>query len=86
MVRWDPSTDPRVTGYRVYRVNPDSTVLAVGSSYVAGFADFSSHSDQLYYYYLTSHSARLMESDPSEMVAATTYGDVVFRNGFEEAL
>ncbi len=85
IINWDAISDPRVTGYRVYRVNPDDSVLAVGSSDVAGFADFSAYRDQAYEYYAVSHSARLMESAPSEHVAATTFGEVVFRGGFEGA-
>ncbi len=85
IINWDALSDPRVTGYRVYRVNPDGSVLAVGSSDVAGFADLSAYRDHPYEYYVVSHSARMMESLPSESVVAMTFGEVVFRGGFEGA-
>ena len=86
IVHWDAVTDSRVTGYRAYRVNPDQSVLSVGASNVAGFADFSAGGGQVYEYYVTSHSARLMESAPSERVTGVTQDEVrLFRNSFEES-
>lgn len=84
VVHWQPADDPRVTGYRVYRRNPDDSVLIVGSSPVGGFADFSAYPDQRYEYFVTSHSARLIESDPSNAVPALVFdADLMFSDSFE---
>jgi hypothetical protein len=83
-IHWDPVSDPRVTGYRVYRRNPDGSVLNLGVSTVPGFADFSAYPDQRYEYFVTSYTVGLSESDPSEAVPALTFNqDLVFRDGFE---
>lgn len=84
VIHWIPVNDSRVTGYRVYRRNPDGSELIVGSSPVAGFADFSAYPEQHYEYFVTSHSARLMESTRSEPVPAFTFDpDLLFRDGYE---
>jgi hypothetical protein len=86
-INWDRVDDERVTGYRVYRTNPDGSVVSVGTSHVAGFADFSAYPDQSYLYQVVSHSARLMESAPSEAIAAQTFtrspGQFLFRDRFQ---
>jgi hypothetical protein len=84
VIHWDPVDDPRVTGYRVYRQNPDGSVLNVGMSPVAGFADFSAGPRRRYSYYVTSVSDRLMESEPSLRIDGFTLDpDELFRDDFE---
>ena len=84
IIQWDAVDDPRVTGYRVYRRNPDGSLLHVGASAVPGFADFSAHPEQRYGYFVTSHSARLTESGPSATVEAWTLNpDAIFGDSFE---
>ncbi len=84
IIHWDAVTDPRVASYRVYRSDADGTTVAIGSSEVAGYADFSAGSGQMYQYTVTSLSERMMESGPSAPVVAGTEDPVLlFRNGFE---
>lgn len=84
IIHWEAVNDPRVTGYRVYRRNPDGSVLHVGASNVPGFADFSAYPEQRYEYYVTSLSARLNESVPSQSVPAWTLDpDRLFKDNFE---
>jgi hypothetical protein len=85
-LRWTPPpSDPRVIAYRVYRTNPDGTRLAVGTSDVAGFVDFSALPLQHYTYEVTSYSAQLAESLPSGAVRTRLADDPVFGDGFEGA-
>ena len=87
VIHWQPVNDPRVTGYRVYRRNPDGSVLHVGATGVAGFADFAAYPEQRYEYFVTSHSSRLAESAPSQPVAAWTLDpDRIFGDGFESSI
>ncbi|MDX1625358.1 MAG: hypothetical protein R3323_02485, partial [Wenzhouxiangellaceae bacterium] len=84
VVQWDPIEDPRVAGYRVWRENPDGSIVSVGSSPVPGFVDFSPWPGDVFRYFVTSHSARLMESEPSTGAFARTGNpDLVFGDGFE---
>ncbi|MBY6204578.1 fibronectin type III domain-containing protein [Halomonas denitrificans] len=84
VIHWTPVDDPRVTGYRVYREDPDGSFHHVGFTDVPGFADFSAESEQRHRYRVSSVAANLNESAPSEPVEAWTLDpDVVFRDGFE---
>ncbi|MEM1081586.1 MAG: fibronectin type III domain-containing protein [Pseudomonadota bacterium] len=84
VIHWDPVEDSRVTGYRVYRRNPDGSILNVGTSKAPGFADFSAYSEQRYEYFVTSHTAQLSESEPSTPILAQTLSqDQLFKDGFE---
>ncbi|MEN1729094.1 MAG: fibronectin type III domain-containing protein, partial [Pseudomonadota bacterium] len=84
VLHWDPVDDERVTGYRIYRQNPDGTVLNVGSSAVSGFADFAAYPGQRYEYFVTSRTLGLVESSPSRLVVARTRSpDRLFSDRFE---
>lgn len=84
VIHWEPVDDPRVTGYRVYREDPDASLHFVGYTEVPGFADFSAESQQHHRYRVASVSAGLNESVPSEPVVAWTLDpDVIFSDGYE---
>ncbi len=84
VLHWEPVDDPRVTGYRVYRDDPDGSLHYVGFTDVPGFADFSAESQQRHRYRVSSVSANLNESVPSEAVEAWTLDpETIFRDGYE---
>ena len=84
---WDPMTDQRVKNFRVYRRSTRSMEeFSVGFTPVNGFADLNIVSGEEYEYRVTSVSAGLLESEPTEWikVAAVRFkGEGIFANGFE---
>lgn len=65
-VDWNPTTDPRTSGYRVYRARPGETPLPVGTSQTNSWADADHPGRSDYEYFVTSYSARGFESQLSE--------------------
>jgi hypothetical protein len=84
---WAASTDPRVIGYRVYRLE-GSEWMPLGSTPGNGFLDLSAQFGVSRTYAVTSYSIRGVESSPSApvsvmpMIAEQTEDDL-FGNGFE---
>ncbi|MCK7595580.1 fibronectin type III domain-containing protein [Pseudomarimonas salicorniae] len=64
-LQWTPVEDDRVTGYTVYRRQPDGQVILLGSSPTHGFLDAKAVADRVYEYEVRSHSATLIESPSS---------------------
>ena len=86
-VEWAPVDDERVTGYTIYRRNPDGTVMLLGTTETNGFLDLRAVPDTIYDYQVRSHSAKLSESDPSPWMAhylqALIPRGLLFSDGFE---
>ncbi|MDJ0654496.1 MAG: fibronectin type III domain-containing protein [Xanthomonadales bacterium] len=86
-VQWTPVEDPRVTGYTVYRRNPDGQVMMLGTTPTFGFLDTKAVSDRIYQYQVRSHSASLTESESSpwmeHYLQPLQVPESIFSNGFE---
>lgn len=87
-IQWQPVADERVTGYTVYRRNPDGEVLLLGSTSTHGFIDAKAVPDRRYEYQVRSHSAALVESEPSawmsHRLAPLERASDLFADGFEQ--
>jgi hypothetical protein len=87
-IEWNPVEDERVTGYTVYRRNPDGRVLLLGTTETNGFLDLRAVPDRVYEYQVRSHSAKLSESEPTPWMEHNLQEliprGLLFRDGFEE--
>ncbi len=75
LLDWDPVVDPRVAGYRIYRVIADGRegeLTPVGTTFVNGFADLTAALDRKYLYAVVSFSEDGLESGFSALVEANT--------------
>lgn len=72
LLRWKAVDDPRVVGYRIYRVALDGTPTPVGSSFGAAFVDRNVALDQRYRYTVTSYTQDGIESAQSQPALITT--------------
>ncbi|MCG6117867.1 MAG: hypothetical protein MEQ07_06700 [Aquimonas sp.] len=83
-LQWEPDTDARIAGWRVYAEEDDGSLRALGSTPVPGFADISLPPGESRVYRVSSYSPRGFESAPSEPAAgALPLADGLFTNGFE---
>ncbi len=86
---WDTATDARVKGYRVYVEDEPGKIRPLGSSFNNGFVDLAAQYGAVRRYYITTYSARGVESEKvGPLIAAPLAGtpsddDVLFKNGFE---
>jgi len=86
---WDLSGDARVIGYRIYVEDVPGEIRPLGSSFNAGFVDLAAQYGPARRYYVTTYSARGVESEKvGPLIAAPLAGDpsgddAVFKNGFE---
>jgi hypothetical protein len=89
---WDLSNDTRVKGYRIYVEDEPGAIRPLGSSFNAGFVDLAAQYGAQRRYYITTYSARGVESEKvGPLIAAPLDGDpstddVLFKNGFEVVL
>ncbi len=86
-VGWTAGTDPRVIGYRVYRLEGGEW-MPLGSTPANGFLDLSAQFGVSRTYAVSSYSIRGVESGRSAPVGATPAiaeptEDALFGNGFE---
>ncbi len=74
-VRWNKTTDPSVSSYRVYRAGEDGLFAHIRSFGVNDtlWIDFTGAPDITYRYYITTRTGTGMESDASAEVTATTF-------------
>ena len=81
---WQPATDPRISGYRVYRQSGSESPISAGFSTVPGFADLEVIPGTEYSYRVVSMSNGLQESEPTATVTIrSARRDALFRDGFE---
>lgn len=71
LLTWTPTDDPRVIGYRIYRIDASGVRTAVGSSFEPSWVDINAAFGQSYRYDITSFGSDLSESSPSMAVTAT---------------
>ena len=64
-LEWQKLDDPRVAGYRVYRVDQRGERTPAGSSFINGWVDINVALDQHYRYVVTSFTDDGVESAPS---------------------
>lgn len=64
-LQWDELADPRVAGYRIYRLNDVGERIPAGSSFVPGWVDTRSVTGTAYRYVVTAYTADGAESQPS---------------------
>ena len=69
---WSAESDPRVVGYRIYRVNEVGEQVAVGSSLSETWTDIDVNLDQTYWYAVAAFTNNQTESAPSNVISATT--------------
>lgn len=82
---WTAANDPRVVGYRVYKLAENGKFVPYGSSQVAGYADLFAGFRNIEQYRVTSYSDRGIESELSGVViAAPEQTTDMFTDGFEE--
>jgi hypothetical protein len=84
---WSSGTDPRITGYRVYRLDGNEW-MPLGSTPSNGFLDLSAQFGVSRSYAVSSYSIRGVESGRSAPISVTPMiaeqtEDSVFANGFE---
>ena len=86
-VEWQPIVDERVSGYTVYRRNPDGEEMLLGTTSTFGFLDTKAVPDRRYEYQVRSHSASLTESAPTPWMAhklqKILLPEALFSDGFE---
>ena len=87
VLAWDPSPDPQIIGYNVYRSESLGTFSVSplnGSTLVseATFTDSTAESNRLYYYVVTAVNAVGQESAPSAAVHATSSQSTPLSNAF----
>lgn len=83
-LQWEPDTDARIAGWRVYAEEADGSLRALGSTPVSGFADISLAPGESRVYRVSSYSPRGFESGLSAPAAgALPMADGVFADGFE---
>ena len=63
-LEWQKLDDPRIAGYRVYRVGERGERAPVGSSFINGWVDINAALDQHYRYVVTSFTDDGVESAP----------------------
>jgi hypothetical protein len=74
VLHWDPTREPGLEGYRVYRSSSSAGPFAVqGSALITspGYCDLTVVNGQTYYYEVTAVLAASQESPPSSILAAT---------------
>lgn len=64
-LKWEASTDPRVVGYRIYRLGPGATRTPVGTSLTEGWMDLASTWDEDVQYAVVAYGDDLTESEPT---------------------
>lgn len=75
LLDWTPVSDPRVAGYRIYRISEgggERELSPVGTTFVNGFADLTAAMDRSYFYAVVSFSNDGLESAFSELIKADT--------------
>ncbi len=85
-LEWTPSTAAQVKGYRVYVQEGTGPIVPLGSSPIAAFVDLSAEFGVARNYYVSTYSARGIESPLSEVIAVMTeqlVPDGLFSSGFE---
>jgi hypothetical protein len=83
-LNWSVDGDPRVVGYRIWAEDEPGQPFPLGSSTVPGFLDLSAQFDSPRRYFVTSYSARGVESARSDPVRVTSQrASLLFRAGFE---
>ena len=85
---WDEITDPRVAGYRIYRLATDGSWMPLGASPNHGFLDISAQFATPRTYAVSSYSARGIESERSTPITVMPVqpgreGLAIFSDGFE---
>jgi hypothetical protein len=71
LLHWQPEGDPRISGYRIYRIDEAGRQLPIGSTFSDAWIDTNVAWDQPARYVVTSFSSDLNESAPSVTVEAT---------------
>jgi hypothetical protein len=86
-ITWDDPNDPRIAGWRVWKLDASGQWRHLGSSPVAGYMDFDGAVGGTMTYRVASYSSNGIESDPSAAtsirIEAPAAGDDVFANSFE---
>jgi hypothetical protein len=85
-VSWDATTDARVYGWRVWRLESDGTWKHLGATTSPGYIDILAPIGQEVQYRVASYSGNGMESDPSKAASGfieAAKANLVFGNGFE---
>ena len=83
LLHWQAEADPRVVGYRIYRVDEAGSQVPVGSTFSDAWIDTNVTWEQPSRYVVTSFNADLAESAPSLVVEATAHRAVVGNPGPE---
>jgi hypothetical protein len=71
-LEWQKPDDPRIAGYRVYRVDQRGERTPAGSSFINGWVDINAALDQHYRYVVTSFTDDGVESAPSAPIDVRT--------------
>jgi len=71
LLDWEAPADPRVVGYRIYRLDDRGAQTPMGSSFITGFVDRNVQFDQTYRYVVTAYTADGLESAPSAPVTVS---------------
>lgn len=85
---WDEIDDPRIAGYRIYRLATDGSWMPLGASPNHGFLDISAQFATPRTYAVSSYSARGIESERSTPITVMPVqpgreGLAIFSDGFE---
>lgn len=68
---WDPVTDRRIAGYRVYRSETGGAWAPIGGSFAPGYMDLSATAGRTYTYAVTAYTASGIESPLSQAASVT---------------
>ncbi|MEM9303726.1 MAG: hypothetical protein AAGE01_16520 [Pseudomonadota bacterium] len=91
-LQWHAEEDDRVSGYLVYRENPDGSEILLARTPVKAYADVRAGSEFTYRYRVVSTSDRMVKSRPSDWIRIRVprldlggpFGsDTIFTDGFE---
>ena len=83
---WDATTDARVYGWRVWRLQDDGSWKHLGATRSPGYVDIFAPIGVPLQYRVAAYSANGMESDPSTAAwgfVEAAKPDAMFANGFE---